>query len=43
MNIPYAVSNPKLTPLRELDAPKVEPSSLNGKKVIDLMTPAGLL
>lgn len=36
-------SNPKLTPLRELDAPKVEPSSLNGKKVIDLMTQAGLL
>ncbi|MEX0529165.1 iron ABC transporter substrate-binding protein [Raoultella terrigena] len=38
-----AASNPKLTPLRELDAPKVEPSSLNGKKVIDLMTQAGLL
>lgn len=38
-----AASNPKLTPLRELDAPKIEPSSLNGKKVIDLMTQAGLL
>ncbi|MEF3091733.1 iron ABC transporter substrate-binding protein [Raoultella scottii] len=38
-----AASNPKLTPLRKLDAPKVEPSSLNGKKVIDLMTQAGLL
>ncbi|MCF6689472.1 iron ABC transporter substrate-binding protein [Raoultella terrigena] len=38
-----AASNPKLMPLRELDAPKVEPSSLNGKKVIDLMTQAGLL
>ncbi|WP_407576051.1 iron ABC transporter substrate-binding protein [Raoultella terrigena] len=38
-----AASNPKLAPLRELDAPKVEPSSLNGKKVIDLMTQAGLL
>lgn len=38
-----AASNPKLTPLKELDAPKVEPSSLNSKKVIDLMTQAGLL
>ncbi|MEB8015468.1 iron ABC transporter substrate-binding protein [Raoultella ornithinolytica] len=36
-------SNPKLTPLKELDAPKVEPSSLNSKKVIELMTQAGLL
>ncbi|EPY5421799.1 iron ABC transporter substrate-binding protein [Klebsiella aerogenes] len=36
-------SNPKLTPLKELDAPKVEPSTLNSKKVIDLMTQAGLL
>ena len=38
-----AASNPKLTPLKELDAPKVEPSSLNSKKVIELMTQAGLL
>ncbi|EQA7376542.1 TPA: iron ABC transporter substrate-binding protein [Klebsiella aerogenes] len=38
-----AASNPKLTPLKELDAPKVEPSTLNSKKVIDLMTQAGLL
>ena len=38
-----AASNPKLTPLKDLDAPKVEPSSLNSKKVIDLMTQAGLL
>ncbi|XXD10323.1 iron ABC transporter substrate-binding protein [Klebsiella sp. R445] len=38
-----AASNPKLTPLNALDAPKVEPSSLNSKKVIDLMTQAGLL
>lgn len=38
-----AASNPKLVPLKELDAPKVEPSSLNSKKVIDLMTEAGLL
>jgi iron(III) transport system substrate-binding protein len=38
-----AASNPKLVPLKDLDAPKVEASSLNGKKVIDLMTQAGLL
>ncbi len=38
-----AASNPKLTPLKELDAPKVEPSTLNSKKVTDLMTQAGLL
>ncbi|EMM7193878.1 iron ABC transporter substrate-binding protein [Raoultella planticola] len=38
-----AASNPKLTPLKALDAPKVEPSSLNSKKVIELMTQAGLL
>ncbi|CZW52769.1 iron ABC transporter substrate-binding protein [Enterobacter cloacae] len=36
-------SNPKLVPLNELDAPKVEPSTLNSKKVIALMTQAGLL
>lgn len=38
-----AASNPKLTPLQALEAPKVEPSSLNSKKVVDLMTQAGLL
>lgn len=38
-----AASNPKLLPLKDLDAPKVEASSLNSKKVIDLMTEAGLL
>ncbi|EGS2002729.1 iron ABC transporter substrate-binding protein [Enterobacter cloacae] len=38
-----AASNPKLVPLRDLDAPKVEPSTLNSKKVIELMTQAGLL
>ncbi|MRT10919.1 extracellular solute-binding protein [Enterobacteriaceae bacterium RIT711] len=38
-----AASNPKLVPLKDLDAPKVEASSLNNKKVIDLMTEAGLL
>ena len=45
-NMPWGVdaaSNPKLTPLKDLDAPKVEPSSLNSKKVIELMTQAGLL
>ena len=38
-----AASNPKMVPLKDLDAPKVEASSLNSKKVIDLMTEAGLL
>lgn len=38
-----AASNPKLVPLKALDAPKVEPSTLNSKKVIELMTQAGLL
>lgn len=38
-----AQSNPKLVPLADLQAPKVEPSNLNSKKVSDLMTQAGLL
>ncbi|MEH0886219.1 iron ABC transporter substrate-binding protein [Enterobacter sp. UNJFSC 003] len=38
-----AASNPKLVPLKDLDAPKVEPSTLNSKKVIEMMTQAGLL
>ncbi|HEY9346467.1 MAG TPA: iron ABC transporter substrate-binding protein [Inquilinus sp.] len=38
-----AGSNPKLVPLADLQAPKVEPSSLNSKAVTDLMTKAGLL
>ena len=38
-----AASNPKLVPLNDLDAPKVEPSTLNSKKVIERMTQAGLL
>ncbi len=38
-----AQSHPKLVPLAELQAPKVEPSRLNSKKVTDLMTQAGLL
>ncbi|WP_315924727.1 iron ABC transporter substrate-binding protein [Mesorhizobium sp. SP-1A] len=36
-------SNPKLVPLADLDAPKVDPKKLNSKKVTDLMTAAGLL
>ncbi|WP_397450960.1 iron ABC transporter substrate-binding protein [Pseudomonas sp. NA-150] len=38
-----AASNPKLTPLAELDAPKVDASQLNSKKAVELMTKAGLL
>jgi iron(III) transport system substrate-binding protein len=38
-----AQSHPKLVPLAELEAPKVEPSRLNSKKVTDLMIQAGLL
>ena len=38
-----AVSNPKLPPLGELDAPNVDAAKLNSKKVVDLMTRAGLL
>ena len=36
-------SNPKLVPLADLQAPKIDPATLNSKKVIDLMTQAGLL
>lgn len=42
----YAIAgeaNPKLVPLKELDAPKVEASTLDSKKVVELMTAAGLL
>jgi iron(III) transport system substrate-binding protein len=38
-----APSNPKLVPLADLDAPRVEPSKLNSRKVTDMMTDAGLL
>lgn len=38
-----AQSNATLVPLADLQAPKVEPSKLNSKKVSDLMTQAGLL
>jgi iron(III) transport system substrate-binding protein len=36
-------SNPRLVPLADLQAPRVEPSRLNSKKVTDLMIEAGLL
>ena len=36
-------SNPKLMPLTDLDAPKVDVSKLNSKKVAELMTQAALL
>lgn len=38
-----AESNPKLVPLADLQAPKVDATTLNSKKVTDLMTAAGLL
>lgn len=38
-----AASHPRLVPLGELQAPRVEPSRLNSRKVSDLMTQAGLL
>ncbi|MCA0047286.1 iron ABC transporter substrate-binding protein [Mesorhizobium sp. B283B1A] len=38
-----AESNPKLVPLVDLQAPKVDAATLNSKKVTDLMTAAGLL
>lgn len=36
-------ANPALTPLADLDAPAVDPASLNGLKVVELMTAAGVL
>lgn len=42
----YAVSgdsNAKLVPLKDLDAPKIEASELNSKKVVEMMTAAGLI
>lgn len=38
-----AASNPKLVPLAELQAPKVDPSVLNSRKVTELMIAAGLI
>ena len=37
------LSNPKLVPLAELEAPTIDPSELNSKKVTDLMIDAGVL
>lgn len=36
-------SNPKLVPIADLQAPKVDPAKLNNARVIELMTQAGLL
>ncbi|MDR7190872.1 iron(III) transport system substrate-binding protein [Microbacterium sp. BE35] len=36
-------AKPELPPLSELDAPVIDPSTLNGPAVIELMTEAGLL
>ncbi|PXA67006.1 iron ABC transporter substrate-binding protein [Arthrobacter psychrochitiniphilus] len=36
-------ANPKLIPLADLQAPKIDPAKLNSAKVSDLMTQAGLL
>ena len=36
-------SNPALKPLAELESPVVDPSRLNGPKVIELMTRAGII
>jgi iron(III) transport system substrate-binding protein len=38
-----AESNPKLVPLAQLEAPTVDMSNLNGRKVVELMRQAGLL
>ncbi|WP_426302265.1 iron ABC transporter substrate-binding protein [Arthrobacter sp. R-11] len=36
-------ANAKLVPVKELEAPTVDPAKLNSKKVTDMMTEAGLL
>jgi len=36
-------ANPKLVPLTDLQAPAIDPATLNSKQVTDLMTEAGLL
>jgi iron(III) transport system substrate-binding protein len=38
-----AASNAKLEPLADLQAPDVEPATLDSKKVTELLTAAGLL
>jgi iron(III) transport system substrate-binding protein len=40
---PQVPANPKLKPLADLEAPTVDLAQLNGPKVVDLMTRAGLL
>jgi iron(III) transport system substrate-binding protein len=40
---PKVAPNPKLKPINELDAPTIDPSTLNGPKVVELMQQAGLL
>lgn len=36
-------ANPELIPLSDLDAPEIDPASLNSQRVTELMTQAGLL
>lgn len=36
-------SNTKLVPLKDLDAPQVDPAQLNSKKVVELMIAAGII
>ena len=38
-----AASNDKLVPLADLNAPDVEASTLDSRKVVELMTAAGLI
>lgn len=38
-----ATANPALTPLAELNAPTIDPGTLNSKQVTDLMTRAGII
>jgi iron(III) transport system substrate-binding protein len=40
---PKVAPNPELKPIDELDAPTIDPSTLNGPKVVELMQQAGLL
>lgn len=40
---PKVDPNPKLKPINQLDAPTIDPSTLNGPKVVELMQQAGLL
>jgi iron(III) transport system substrate-binding protein len=40
---PTVATNPQLKPLSELEPPKINIAELNGPKVVELMTEAGLL